>query len=145
MSTALTRYGDTSIFLQVSTKLPAPKPCIFVGSSRKDLLGFPPLVRRNIGHALHEVQSGGEPLSAKALKGFGGRTILELIDDFDGDTFRAVYTVRFADVVYVLHTFQKKSKRGIATPKREIELIRSRLRDAEELYRARTEQGGRKL
>jgi phage-related protein len=131
--------------LEVSIKLPAPKPCIFVGSSRKDLLGFPPPVRRNIGHALHEVQTGGEPLSAKALKGFGGRTILELIDDFDGDTFRAVYTVRFADVVYVLHTFQKKSKRGIATPKRGIELIRSRLRDAEELHRARTEQGGRKL
>jgi phage-related protein len=67
----------------VSIRLPAPKPCIFVGSSRKDLLGFPPPVRRNIGHAPHEVQSGGEPLSAKALKGFGGRTILEVIDDFD--------------------------------------------------------------
>jgi phage-related protein len=128
----------------VSIKLPAPKPCIFVGSSRKDLLGFPPPVRRNMGHALYEVQSGGEPLSAKALKGFGGRTILELIDDFDGDTFRAVYTVRFAGVVYVLHTFQKKSKKGIATPKREIELIKARLRDAEELHRARIEQVGRK-
>jgi len=128
----------------VSIKLPAPKPCIFVGSSRKDLLGFPPLVRRNIGHALHEVQSGGEPLSAKALKGFGGRTVLEVIDDFDGGTFRAVYTVRFADVIYVLHAFQKKSKKGIATPKREIELIKSRLRDAEELHPARTERGERK-
>jgi phage-related protein len=96
----------------VSIKLPATKPCIFVGSSRKDLLGFPPPVRRNIGHALHEVQSGGEPLSAKALKGFGGLTILEMIDNFDGDTFRAVYTVRFADVIYVLHAFQKKSKKG---------------------------------
>jgi phage-related protein len=130
--------------VQVSIKLPAPKPCIFVGSSRKELLGFPPPVRRNIGHALHEVQNGGEPLSAKALKGFGGRTILEIIDDFDGDTFRAVYTVRFAGVVYVLHVFQKKSKKGIATPRREIDLIKSRLRDAEELHRARTEQGGRK-
>jgi phage-related protein len=103
-----------------------------------------PPVRRNIGHALHEVQSGGEPLSAKALKGFGGRTILEIIDDFDGNTFRAVYTVRFAGVVYVLHAFQKKSKKGIATPKRDIELIKARLRDAEELHRARTEQGGGK-
>jgi phage-related protein len=128
----------------VSLKLPARRPCVFVGSSRKDLLGFPPPVRRNIGHALHEVQSGGEPLSAKALKGFSGRTILEVIDDFDGDTFRAVYTVRFAGVVYVLHAFQKKSKKGIATPKREIELIKSRLRDAEELHRACTEPGGRK-
>jgi phage-related protein len=128
----------------VIIKLPAPKPCIFVGSSRKDLLGFPQPVRRDIGHALHQVQNGGEPLSAKALKGFVGRTILEVIDDFDGDTFRAVYTVRFAGVVYVLHAFQKKSKKGIATPKREIELIKSRLRDAEELHRARTEQGSRK-
>jgi phage-related protein len=144
LSASLTRYGDTPIFLQVSIKLPAPKPCIFVGSSRKDLLGFPAPVRRNIGHALHEVQSGGEPLWVKALKGFGGRSILEIIDDFDGGTFRAVYTVRFADVVYVLHAFQKKSKRGIATPKREIELIKSRLRDAEELHRARSERGGRK-
>jgi predicted XRE-type DNA-binding protein len=67
-------------------------------------------------------------LSANALKGFGGRAILEVIDDFDGDTFRAVYTVRFAGVVYVLHAFQKKSKKGIATPRREIELIKSRLR-----------------
>jgi phage-related protein len=129
----------------VSIKLSAPKPCVFVGSSRKDLLGFAPPVRRNIGHALHQVQSGDEPLSTKALKGFGGRTVLEIIDDFDGDTFRAVYTVRFADVVYVLHAFQKKSKKGIATPKREIELIKSRLRDAEELHRARSEQGTRKL
>jgi phage-related protein len=101
-------------------------------------------VRRNIGHALHEVQSGGEPLSAKALKGFGGRAILEIIDDFDGDTFRAVYTVRFAGVVYVLHAFQKKSKKGIASPKRDIELIKSRLRDAEELHRTGAEQEGRK-
>ena len=89
-----------------------------------------------MGHALHEVQSGGEPLAAKALKGFGGRSVLEIVDDFDGDTFRAVYTVRFANAAYVLHPFQKKSKKGIATPKQEIELIRSRLRDAEAHYRS---------
>jgi phage-related protein len=128
----------------VSIKLPAPKPCIFVGSSRKDLLGFPPPVRRNIGHALHEVQSGGEPLSAKALKGFGGRTILEVIHDFDGDTFRAVYTVALCRRGLRTPCVQKKSKKGIATPRREIELIKSRLHDAEELYRERGEQGGRK-
>jgi phage-related protein len=122
----------------------ARKPCTFIGSSRKDLAEFPISVRRQIGHALHEVQSGGEPISAKALKGFGGRAVLEIIDDFQGDTFRAVYTVRFADVVYVLHAFQKKSKKGNATPSRDIELIRSRLRDAEELHRARNEQGKRK-
>jgi phage-related protein len=94
--------------------------------------------------ALHEVQQGDEPLAAKALKGFGGRAILELVDDFDGDSYRAVYTVRFVEVVYVLHAFQKKAKKGIATPKQDIELIKSRLRDAEEHYRARTEIGGRK-
>jgi len=92
---------------RVSISLPAPKPCIFVGSSRKDLTVFPAPVRRVMGHALHEVQSGGEPVSAKALKGFGGRAVLEIVDDFDGDTFRAVYTV---------HAFQKKAKKGIATP-----------------------------
>jgi phage-related protein len=95
-----------------------------------------------MGFALNQVQEGNEPLAAKALKGFGGRTVLELIDDFDGDTYRAVYTVRFAGVVYVLHAFQKKAKKGIATPKQEVDLIKSRLRDAEAHYRARTESEG---
>ena len=90
------------------------------------------------------MQEGDEPIAAKALKGFGGRAVLELVDDFDGDTYRAVYTVRFAGMVYVLHAFQKKAKKGSATPKHEIELIKSRLRDAELDYRARTEKGGRK-
>jgi len=97
-----------------------------------------------MGFALNQVQEGNEPLAAKALKGFGGRTVLELIDDFDSDTYRAVYTVRFAGVVYVLHAFQKKAKKGIATPKQEVDLIRSRLRDAEAHYRARTESEGHK-
>lgn len=96
-----------------------------------------------MGFALNKVQEGGEPLNAKALKGFGGRSVLELIDDFDSDTYRAVYTVRFAGVVYVLHAFQKKSTKGIATPKHEIELIRSRLLDAEQHYRAGVEKGER--
>ena len=73
------------------------------------------------------------------MKGFGGRGVLEVVEDFDGDTYRAVYTVRFAGLIYVLHAFQKKSKKGIATPKQTIELIKSRLRDAEEDYRARKE------
>ena len=119
---------------------PDPKPCLFIGSSRRDLAAFPEQVRGDIGHALHEVQRGGEPVSAKALKGFKGRAILEIVEDFDGDTFRAVYTVRFAEVIYVLHAFQKKAKKGIATPKHEVELIRTRLRDAEQHYRARTEK-----
>jgi phage-related protein/predicted XRE-type DNA-binding protein len=73
-------------------------------------------------------QNGDEHPRAKALKGFGGRAVLEVVDDEDGDTYRAVYTVRFAGVIYVLHAFQKKSKKGIQTPKRDIEIIRARLK-----------------
>ena len=115
----------------------ASRPCIFIGSSRDDLKGFPASVRGEIGHALHEAQLGGEAVSAKALKGFGGRGVLEIVEDFDGDTYRAVYTVRFAGVIYVLHAFQKKSKRGIATPKQHIALVTRRLRIAQEDYRTR--------
>ena len=86
------------------------------------------------------MQEGGEPIAAKALRGFCGRAVLELVEDFDGDTYRAVYTVRFAGVVYVLHAFQKKAKKGIATPQQDIELIKSRLRDAELHFRARIEK-----
>jgi phage-related protein len=93
-------------------------------------------VREIMGEALYRAQQGDEHPAAKALKGFGGRGVLEIVDDHRGDTYRAVYTVRFASVVYVLHVFQKKSKKGIATPRHEIELIRSRLRRAEEHYRS---------
>jgi phage-related protein len=125
----------------VDIRRPEQKPCIFVGSSLKDLRRFPAKVKNRIGFALNEVQEGGEPAAAKALRGFSGRSVLELVDDFDSDTFRAVYTVRFAGMVYVLHAFQKKAKTGIATPQRDIELIKSRLRDAELHYRARSEEG----
>jgi phage-related protein len=124
---------------------PEPKTCIFIGSSLKDLKRFPAKVQNRMGFALNQVQHGDEPIAAKALKGFGGRTVLELIDDFDGDTYRAAYTVRFAGVVYVLHAFQKKAKTGIATPKQDVDLIKSRLRDAELHYRARTDREGHKL
>jgi phage-related protein len=120
------------------TARPQQKPCIFIGSSLKDLKRFPAKVQNRFGYALHQVQEGDEPISAKALKGFGGRTVLELIDNFDGDTYRAVYTVRFADVVYVLHAFQKKSRKGIATPQGDIDLVKARLRDAEVHYKDRT-------
>jgi phage-related protein len=116
------------------------KPCLFVGPTRRELKAFPDEVRSDIGHALHQAQCGDEPDSAKALKGFGGRTVLEIIADFDGNTFRAVYTVRFVDAIYVLHAFQKKSKRGIATPKHIIDLIKLRLRDAEADYRMRRKE-----
>lgn len=118
----------------MSNARPAMKPCVFIGSSLKDLKRFPDKVQRRIGHALSLVQAGEEPVAAKALKGFGGRTVLELIEDFDSDTYRAVYTVRLVGVVYVLHAFQKKSKTGRATPRHDIDLIKRRLRDAQTLH-----------
>jgi phage-related protein len=104
------------------------------------LKAFPDEVLGSIGHALHQAQCGDEPVSAKALKRFGGRGVLEIIEDLEGNTYRAIYTVRFAGVVYVLHAFLKKSKKGIATPKHTIDLIKSRLRDAEQDCRARQKQ-----
>ena len=111
-----------------------PKPVRRVGGSKEDLSAFPAEVRQRVGGALWEAQIGGKAPYAKPLKGFGGAGVLEIVDDFDGDTFRAVYTVRFAKAVYVLHAFQKKSKRGLATPKAELNLIDRRLRRAEEDY-----------
>jgi phage-related protein len=105
-----------------------------VGSSKEDLSAFPDDVKRRIGLALFEAQLGRKANYAKPLRGYGGAEVLEVVDDFDGDTFRAVYTVRFAGAIYVLHAFQKKSRRGIATPRSEIELIRVRLRRAAEDY-----------
>lgn len=113
-----------------------------MGSSRKDLRAFPDDVRGAVGHAVNEVQKGFEPDSAKALKGFGVRAILEIVEDHDGDTYRAVYTVRFAGVVYILHAFQKKSKKGIKTPQTDIDKIKSRLKDAEEHYKTHFKEGG---
>ena len=90
-----------------------------------------------MGQALYAAQCGEEYPSVKALKGFGGRAVLEIVAPHEGDTWRAVYTVRFQDVVYVLHAFQKKSKRGIATPQKELELVKQRLAAAEQDYRER--------
>ena len=101
----------------------------------------PPEVRRVVGQAIDDAQLGLESLVAKALKGFGGRGVIEIVEDFDGDAYRAVYTVRFAGVVYVLHAFQKKSKKGIATPRRDIDLIKMRLKRAEDDYRAKYVKG----
>lgn len=106
-----------------------------MGSSRRDLKKFPKQVQREVGQALYAAQCGEEYPSVKALKGFGGRAVLEIVAFHHGDTFRAVYTVRFYDAIYVLHAFQKKSKKGIATPQREIELIGQRLAAAEQDYR----------
>lgn len=113
------------------------KPVRWVGSSRKDLRSFPAQVRRDIGQALYAAQCGEEYPSVKALKGFGGRSVLEIVACEAGGTYRAVYTVRFQDAIYVLHAFLKKSKKGIATPRREIDLIKQRLAAAEQDYRER--------
>ncbi len=111
-----------------------PKPVRWVGSSKEDLREFPQEVRRRVGGALWDAQLGLKAPYVKPLKGFGGASLLEIVDDFDGDTYRAVYTVRFAGAVYVLHAFQKKSRRGIATPKAELDLIERRLKRAKEDY-----------
>lgn len=107
-----------------------PKPLRWISSSREDLKSFPAEVRREIGFALYAAQMGDADPSAKPMKGFGGASVMEIVAPFFGNTWRAVYTVRFRGVVYVLHAFQKKSKSGIATPRSEIRLIQRRLADA---------------
>lgn len=114
-----------------------PKPVRWIGSSLRDLWSFPIAVRRDIGQALFTAQQGDTDPAAKTLKGFGGASVLEIVASHHGDTWRAVYTVRFQDAIYVLHVFQKKSTKGIATPLREIDLIRRRLAEAERDYRER--------
>jgi len=110
------------------------RPVRWMGSSKDDLSAFPQDVKRRVGGALWEAQLGLKAPFARPLKGFGSASVLEIIDDFDGDTYRAVYTVRFAGVVYVLHAFQKKSTKGIATPKREMAVVTERLKRAKEDY-----------
>ena len=111
------------------------KELIWVGSSRKDLQGFPEDVKYNVGFALRQIQKGEKPACVKPWKGLGPR-VLEILDDSDGDTYRAVYTVRFNEVVYALHCFQKKSKQGIETSPRDKNLVGERLKSAEEHYKA---------
>ena len=115
----------------------ALKPVRWMGSSWRDIKAFPRPVQRDVGQALYAAQCGEEYPSVKALKGFGGRTVLEIVAPYERDTFRAVYTVRFGDAIYVLHAFQKKSTKGIATPRKEIELVKQRLAAAERNYRER--------
>ena len=108
------------------------KHVLWVGSSKKDLMAMPDEVKSAFGFALYLAQQGKKHQNAKPLKGFSGAGVLEVIEDNLGDTFRAVYTVKIAESIYVLHCFQKKSKRGIETPKQEIDLIRDRLKMAQE-------------
>lgn len=115
------------------------KPVVWVGASLQDLRSFPREAQRTLGYALRFAQQGGKHPDAKPLKGFGGAGVLEVVVDYDGDTYRLVYTVRLQERIYVLHAFQKKARQGISTPKHEIDLIRSRLKQAEEIHRRWTE------
>lgn len=124
---ALRRYGKRAI-------MPATqpvKPLFWVGSSRRDLREFPEPVKDVMGHALFVAQLGGKHDDARPLRGFGGAGVLEIVEDLAGDTYRAVYTVKFSDAIYVLHAFQKKSKRWIKTPKKDLDLIMERRSRAE--------------
>ncbi len=112
---------------------PNLKPVVWVGPSLGDLKAFPRQVQRDLGAALQEEQRGGMPLAAKPLKGFKGASVRELRADYDGDTYRSIYTVRFAPRIYVLHSFQKKAKKGIKTPKHVIDLIKARLKEAQRI------------
>ncbi len=121
------------------------KPLFWIGRSRDDLKECPDEVMREIGYALDFAQRGGKHPNAKPLKGFGGASVLEIVEDNDGDTYRAVYTVKFPLAVYVLHVFQKKSKKGMATPKRDLDLIDERLKRAESHYQDWVGQARRTL
>ena len=107
------------------------KPVAWVGSSKKDFRAFPDDVQDAMGFALYQAQIGSWHAAMKVLKGFGGASVIELLENHQGDTYRAVYTVRFEEAVYVLHSFQKKSKTGIKTSQQDIDMIKARLKLAE--------------
>ena len=106
------------------------KPLFWLGSTLEDLKACPVSVRQGAGYALELAQKGEKHVSAKPLKGFKGAGVLEVVTNFDGDTWRAIYAVKIRDAIYVLHVFQKKSKAGIATPKRDLDLVHQRLKFA---------------
>ena len=116
--------------------MPALKPVVWIGDSLRALKSFPATVQNEVGYALFLAQRGDKHVAAKPLTGLGPG-VLEVVSDYRGDTFRAVYAVRLANQVFVLHAFQKKSKRGIATPQADVELIRRRLRRAVEISDAK--------
>ena len=121
------------------------KPAKWVSSAKRDLDAMPEDVKDVFGHAIDLAQAGGKHQDAKALTGFGSAGVLEVVEDTQGDTYRAVYTVNFAGWIYVLHCFQKKSKSGVSTPKPDMDLINSRLKIAKQDFDAwATQQGVRK-
>ncbi|HLJ29851.1 MAG TPA: type II toxin-antitoxin system RelE/ParE family toxin [Candidatus Angelobacter sp.] len=117
------------------------KPLFWVGNSKNDLRKFPEDVQDAVGYALHQAQIGEKHKDAKPLRGFGGASVLEVVEDYAGDTYRAVYTVKFAEAIYVVHAFQKKSRRGSETPKPDMDLIQQRLKRAEEQHAENTKTG----
>jgi phage-related protein len=119
-------------------------PLEFVGSSRGDLSEFPLPCRKEIGFSLRSAQKGEKADNAKPLKGFSGASVLQIRSDFDGDTFRAVYTVQLKGAIYVLHAFQKKSKEGRKTSKSDLDLIKARLKTATELHVEKENEQGKK-
>ena len=121
------------------------KPLEWIASSHKDLMALPSDVRRRFGYALSLAQIGDQDDAAKVLKGFGGAGVLKVVEDDAGGTYRAVYTVKFAEAVFVLHCFQKKSKSGIATPKPDLDLINTRLKAAKQDFEVwQAQQGAKK-
>lgn len=135
------RYGILAEVVSERGNTTALKPAYWMGSSRADVRKFPEEVKDEVGYALYVAQDGGKHASAQPMRGFGGAGVVEIIEDHEGSTYRTVYTVRFARTVYVLHAFQKKSKKGAQTPKPDMELIKTRLAAAEKHYR--TEAGPR--
>ena len=113
---------------------PPIKPVLWIGNTKDDLSALDEDVRDAVGQALFEAQKGGRHSSAKPLSGYGDASVLEVVVDHAGGTFRAVYTVRWPGRVYVLHVFQKKSKSGIRTPKADMNLIDARLKRVRELH-----------
>jgi phage-related protein len=110
------------------------KSVVWVGASRRDIQAMPAQIKRRFGVALDDAQQGETSQSAKPLHGFSGANVIEVVEDFDSDTYRAVYTVRFQEAIYVLHIFQKKSRQGSRTDMRDLNLIRSRLQQAKEMH-----------
>jgi phage-related protein len=136
----LTEYTRSGILNCMS---PLFKPIEWLANTLDELKDFPDEVQQAVGYALYRAQCGEKHPRVKPLKGFAGASVLEVVQDFDGDTYRAVYTVRFEEIVYVLHVFQKKSKSGVATAKQDIELIEARLKRARkhhEDYKQRSEE-----
>jgi phage-related protein len=122
---------------------PKLKELRWMAHCHRDLKEFPEEVQRAVGYALYVAQAGDKHPDAKVLKYFGGAGVLEVVENYGGSTYRAVYTVKFEEAVYVLHVFQKKSKHGVATPKAEMDLIKQRLAQATRDYAARKLQKGR--